>query len=270
MLAEARRSFTTLSLFGYRVDGVVANRVFPDAEGDAWRAGWVAAQAEVLERGRAVVRRAADLALGLPRGGAGRRRRAARRWPTRCTTAPTRWLPPAGAGPLKVTRNAAGAVLRLELPFVTRGEVDLARHGDELVVTVGSYRRLLSLPPGWPGARSRARASRTGRCRSGSRRGRHERRHRTGERHRAPRRGRLGRGGGGQAAGRALRLGPRPTAATSVTACAAVASAALHDVDEHLATGAPECRYCPVCRAVHVVRDAAPRSHPPDAWRRRT
>ena len=29
VLAEARRSYTTLSLFGYRVDGVVANRVFP-------------------------------------------------------------------------------------------------------------------------------------------------------------------------------------------------------------------------------------------------
>ena len=65
---------------------------------------------------------------------------------------------PEGDGPLKVTRNAAGAVLRLELPFVTKGEVDLARHGDELVVTVGSYRRLLSLPPGWPGTGSRVRA----------------------------------------------------------------------------------------------------------------
>ena len=49
VLAEARRSFTTLSLFGYRVDGVVANRVFPEGEGDAWRAGWVAAQTKVLE-----------------------------------------------------------------------------------------------------------------------------------------------------------------------------------------------------------------------------
>ena len=29
VVAEARRSLTTLSLFGYRVDGVVANRVFP-------------------------------------------------------------------------------------------------------------------------------------------------------------------------------------------------------------------------------------------------
>ena len=37
-----------------------------------------------------------------------------------------------------------------------------------------------------------------------------------------------------------------------------IASAAIHDVDEHLATGAPECRYCPVCRVVHVVREVSP------------
>lgn len=29
-------------------------------------------------------------------------------------------------------------------------------------------------------------------------------------------------------------------------------------LDEHLATGAPECTYCPVCRTVHVVRTASP------------
>ena len=47
-----------------------------------------------------------------------------------------------------MTRSSRGAVLRLALPNVTRAEVDLARHGDELVVTVGSYRRLLTLPAG--------------------------------------------------------------------------------------------------------------------------
>jgi hypothetical protein len=30
------------------------------------------------------------------------------------------------------------------------------------------------------------------------------------------------------------------------------------DLDEHLATGAPECTYCPVCRTVHVLREAGP------------
>ena len=43
VVAEARRTLTSLSLYGYRVDGVVANRVFP-AGGDAWRQGWVDAQ----------------------------------------------------------------------------------------------------------------------------------------------------------------------------------------------------------------------------------
>jgi hypothetical protein len=29
-------------------------------------------------------------------------------------------------------------------------------------------------------------------------------------------------------------------------------------VDQHLATGAAECTYCPVCRTVHAVRDLSP------------
>ena len=147
VVAEARRSLTTLSLFGYRVDGVVANRVFPDAEGDAWRAGWVAAQARVLEE---VEQSFAGLPLwrSVYRSGEPVGVDALRQLATEVYDGTDPLAAPAGAGPLRVTRNRSGAVLRLDLPFVTRGEVDLARHGDELVVTVGSYRRLLSLPPG--------------------------------------------------------------------------------------------------------------------------
>jgi hypothetical protein len=32
----------------------------------------------------------------------------------------------------------------------------------------------------------------------------------------------------------------------------------VDDLTEHLATGAPECTYCPVCRTVHVLREAGP------------
>ena len=41
------------------------------------------------------------------------------------------------------------------------------------------------------------------------------------------------------------------------------AAAMAHDVNEHLATDAAECRYCPVCRVVHAVRQTSPevRSH---------
>lgn len=48
----------------------------------------------------------------------------------------------------------------------------------------------------------------------------------------------------------------------SVAGLAGRAASAVADLprlmDEHLATGAPECAYCPVCRTVHVVREASP------------
>src|SRR5688572_29356459 len=53
VVAEARRTLTSLALYGYRVDGLVANRVFPG--GDAWRDRWVEAQAVQLDGIRADV-----------------------------------------------------------------------------------------------------------------------------------------------------------------------------------------------------------------------
>lgn len=50
---------------------------------------------------------------------------------------------------------------------------------------------------------------------------------------------------------------------SSVSDLASSAAHAAHDVNEHLATGAAECTYCPICRVVHVVRETSPevRSH---------
>ena len=36
------------------------------------------------------------------------------------------------------------------------------------------------------------------------------------------------------------------------------AAASAHDLNEHLATGGPECTVCPVCRAVSAVRQLSP------------
>lgn len=33
---------------------------------------------------------------------------------------------------------------------------------------------------------------------------------------------------------------------------------AAGDVDQHIATGAAECTYCPICRTVHAVRELNP------------
>jgi arsenite-transporting ATPase len=148
VLAEARRSYTSLSLFGYRVDGVVANRVFPAGDGDAWRAGWVDAQQTVLKEvdqsfaGLPVWR--SEYQPGEPVGVPALTELAARLYGDDDPL-----VRPEGDGPFRVTRDTSGdAVLHLALPFVTRAEVDLARNGDELVLTVGSSRRLLTLPAG--------------------------------------------------------------------------------------------------------------------------
>jgi arsenite-transporting ATPase len=148
VLAEARRAYTSLCLFGYRVDGVIANRVFPDGADDEWRAGWVAAQEKVLT---AVEESFAGLPIGRglyqPAEPVGVERLASFAAELYAGHDPV--AAPAGEGPLRVSRSEdGGAVLRLALPFVTRAEVDLARNGDELVVTVGSSRRLLTLPAG--------------------------------------------------------------------------------------------------------------------------
>ena len=149
VLAEARRSYTMLSLFGYRVDGVVVNRIFPDRgrRRVACRLG--------RGPGRRCWPRSASPSPGCRCGA--RSTAPANRWAStrcatsraRCTTTPTRSPSRRASGPF--TDHAAptsGPCVHLALPYVTRDEVGLARHGDELVVTVASYRRLLTLPPG--------------------------------------------------------------------------------------------------------------------------
>ncbi|HWJ83374.1 MAG TPA: ArsA family ATPase [Nocardioides sp.] len=148
VLAEARRAYTSLNLFGYRVDGVVANRIFPDLPGDSWREGWVAAQREVLtEVGESFAGLPvwqSEYLAAEPVGEAALADLAARLYGDHDAFAL-----PDGDGPFRVTTSGdGGAVLHLSLPFVTRAEVDLARNGDELVLTVGSHRRLLTLPAG--------------------------------------------------------------------------------------------------------------------------
>jgi arsenite-transporting ATPase len=145
VLAEARRSLTTLSLYGYRVDGVVANRVFPADGADEWRRTWVAAQTEVLAEveqsfaGLPVWRSSYQSAepVGPEALGAFAHAAYAGADPLRDAT---------GDAPMSLSRTRSGVVLRIALPFVDKSEIDLARHGDELVVTVGPYRRLIALP----------------------------------------------------------------------------------------------------------------------------
>lgn len=147
VLAEARRAYTFLTLFGYSVDAAVVNRVFPDAGADEWRTTWVAAQRRVLEE-------AADSFAGLvlrtsvyratePVGRAALLDLAADVYDG---SDPLAKGP--GAAGMSVRTTGSGRVLSVPLPLAAQDDVRLARKGDELVVSVASYRRLLTLPSG--------------------------------------------------------------------------------------------------------------------------
>ncbi|WP_375485421.1 ArsA family ATPase [uncultured Jatrophihabitans sp.] len=147
VVAEARRTFTALALYGYAVDVVVANRVFPAGD-DPWRRQWATAQqaqlADVRESfaglpvlelpyrpaepvGAVALREVADGLYGALPG-----------------------ADPAPASPardlLRVEPEGDGFVLRMSLPLAGRADVDAVRAGDDLVVTVAGHRRVLSLP----------------------------------------------------------------------------------------------------------------------------
>jgi arsenite/tail-anchored protein-transporting ATPase len=143
VVAEARRTMTTLSLYGYRVDAVVANRIFPG--GDPWRDAWAKSQQVQL---RAVAESFDPLPLlrigYQPAEPVGVTALAAVADEAYGELDPLGL--PAAPDPITVTRSVDGFVLALALPFATRDEIGLTRRGDELSVTVGSWRRLLSLP----------------------------------------------------------------------------------------------------------------------------
>jgi len=146
VIAEARRTLTSLSLYGYRVDGVVANRVFPDDGSDEWRAGWVKAQRDQLAGVRSSFAGLpiweSAYAAAEPVGLAALAELAEA---TYCDADPLALNET--PDPLTVERVSSDEfVMSIGLPHADRGDVELVRKGDDLVVTVGSYRRVLALP----------------------------------------------------------------------------------------------------------------------------
>ena len=145
VIKESQRALTYLNLYGYAVDAVVNNRVFPD-DGDSRLLGrWRAIQARygteirqsfaplpvwdvpMFDRevvGIAMLSRMAETLFG-------------DRDPMRVYA----------AGPVQtVRREQQHYVLSLRLPFVASQDVALDKVGEELVVSIGNFRRVLFLP----------------------------------------------------------------------------------------------------------------------------
>jgi len=145
VIAEAKRTATYLSLFGYHVDAVVANRLLPEAVADPWFKAWKAAHADHLASieesfaplpvlraelapeelvGRALLSDFANDLYG------------------ECDPAALMHSGPA----IRVEADGGERVLVVPLPFVDRDDLEIGRREDELLVRVGPYRRAVTLP----------------------------------------------------------------------------------------------------------------------------
>ena len=142
--AEARRTFTALALYGYSVDLVVANRVFPAGE-DEWRAGWAHAQQAQLRSIResfvGVPVRELPYRSSEPIGSSALREVAEQLYGADDPVAQGR-----RQDLLRVDPDGEDFVLTMALPLAVMAAVDVARAGDDLILTVGGNRRVLTLP----------------------------------------------------------------------------------------------------------------------------
>jgi arsenite/tail-anchored protein-transporting ATPase len=146
VVAEAMRTFTYLSLYGYLTDAVIVNRVFPDELAGTYFGSWRDVQQRELERVR--------------EGFA----------PVPVLTAPYFEAEVIGAAMLDRLGEALFAAddpaallheglaqefgleegaghVRLAVPFAEKGDVSLKKVGDELVVRVDGRKRTVVLPP---------------------------------------------------------------------------------------------------------------------------
>jgi arsenite-transporting ATPase len=152
VVAEAMRTFTYLNLYGYLTDAIVVNRVFPDELAAGYFADWHALQREQLafvESGFAPVPvlRAPYFAREVV-GGDRLDELAGALFDGHDAAAV---LHDRLAQELRV--EGERAELRLDLPFVDKGDIALRKIGLELVVRVDGHKRTIVLPGALAGYR---------------------------------------------------------------------------------------------------------------------
>ncbi len=142
---EARRTYSYLSLFGYAVDAVIVNRVLPDSIDDPYFKEWQRVQARHLasidesfpDTSRLRLRLFDEEMVGIDRlrilGG--------ELFGDHDPIASYEARPP-----FVVTEEGSDVIMTLTVGYADEGELDVIRHGDELYVTVGPYRRAFILP----------------------------------------------------------------------------------------------------------------------------
>ena len=145
VIDEARRTYSYLGLFGYGVDGVVVNRVLPDAVSDPYFERWRAIQKGHLdtvddafaEVPRLRLRLFDDEMVGIDR----------LRFMAKELYGDSNPIEDYEAtSPFRISESDEGICMEIDIPFVEKSDLDVFRSGHELYVQVGPYRRSFILP----------------------------------------------------------------------------------------------------------------------------
>ena len=145
VVKEAKRAYTYLSLFGYVTDAVIVNRLLPGELHDELFQKWQ----RIHERYRVEVEQsfAGIPILNVPLFD---REVVGTSMLSRMAQAVYGDRDPAEhfaiTNPQRIDKEGSDYVLTLKVPFADRSAIDLSRHTGELYVTVGNYRREISLP----------------------------------------------------------------------------------------------------------------------------
>jgi len=144
VVGEAMRTYTYLNLYGYLTDAVVVNRVFPDELAEGYFGAWHAVQREQLELVGSAFAVPVLTAPYFASEVIGDERLDELGAAIFTAHDPAALLHDRLTQELRVSNGTAS--LRLDLPFVSRGDVSLKKIGLELVVRVDGHKRTIVLP----------------------------------------------------------------------------------------------------------------------------
>lgn len=145
VIKETQRAFMYFCLYGLCIDAVIINRIFPDGVDGTYFQAWKQTQQHYIEE---AVNYFSDVPIWKVNlfaaeivGEAGLHRLADALYAE---------IDPAdqfsNESPYQFRKTSDAYQLSMRLPFLSKEEIGLTKHGDELIITVGNFKQHVALP----------------------------------------------------------------------------------------------------------------------------